>query len=90
MKNFFSIKHLKEVAFLLFLESLMIILCLTMIYRNDVPVSLFNLNALIVSGAILIICSLLDSIKYFNFWVFLSVGTFIYMCFWVLFELTKI
>jgi hypothetical protein len=90
MKNFFSIKHLKEVGFLLFLESLMIVIGLTMIYRNDLPVSLFNLNALIISVVILLISSILYSIKYFNFWTFLSLGTFIYMGFWVIFELTKI
>lgn len=90
MKNFFSVKYLKEVRILLFLESLLITSGLFLIYNSDLPVSLFNLNALIVSGVILLISSLLDSIKYFNFWTFLSVGTFIYICFWVIFELTKI
>lgn len=90
MKNFFSIEYLKQVWVILFLEMLMIMIGVSLINLNNLPVSFFNMNALIVAGSILLISSLLDRVKYFNFWTLFVFGNFIYICWWVIFELTKL
>lgn len=89
MKEFFKLRD-KATLVMIVLEILLVILGLTLINLNNLPVSLFNLNASIVAFVIWGISALLDKKTYYNFCDFSAVFGFAYICFWVIFELTKI
>jgi hypothetical protein len=89
MKEFFKLRD-KGILVMIVLEVLMVLLGVTLINLNNLPVSLFNLNAFIVACVIWGISALLEKKTYYTFWDFLAIIGFVYICFWVLFELTKI
>lgn len=89
MKEFFKIKD-SAVLVIIILELILVILGLTLINLNNLPVSLFNPNSFIIACTIWGISALLDKKTYYTFWDFLATIGFVYICFWVLFELTKI
>lgn len=88
MKNFLSIENFKELKILFILEFIIIALSLVIPWTRELinTVSLFNLNALIISFVIWILCSLLDSKSYFNLANLIASIIFIYGIFWFLFS----
>lgn len=89
MKEFFKLKDI-AVLIIIILELLLVILGLTLINFNNLQLSLFNSNAFIIACTVWGISTLLDRKTYYNFWDFSAVFGFAYICFWVLFELTKV
>ena len=91
MKNFLSIERFKELKILFILEFIIIVLPFLIPWIRELinTVSLFNLNALIVSSAIWFLCSLLDSKRYFNLATLIATVTFTYIIFWFLFSFFK-
>lgn len=89
MKEFFKLRN-KGILVMLVLQVLLVALGLTLINLNNLRVSLFNSNAFIVAFFICGISTLLDKKTYYNFWDFSTVFGFVYICFWIIFELTKL
>jgi hypothetical protein len=92
MKKFFSLEYFYELKTLFILESIILLLLYGLLNTppNDKflePYSLFNIWALVVSIVIWVLSSLIDPKKYFNFFTLLSTGSFMYGCFWFLFEI---
>lgn len=87
MKNFLSIEKFKELKVLFILEILMGLLLVMLIKINKFNLNYWSLKALILSILIWCLSSIFDKERYWNLATLLGIGSYMYLCWWFIFNL---
>lgn len=93
-RQFISIENFKDLKILFILEFLilgmLILLCQTPEYQRFIishELRIFNPFALLITFLTYSLSTLMDPQRYFNLATIISIGSFLYGCFWVMWEL---
>ena len=87
MKNFLSIEKFKELKILFVLEILILLMLTTLITVNKPNINYWDYRALLVSIIVWGFSSIVDKEKYWNLATLLGLGFFMYLSWWVIFNL---
>ena len=90
IKEFFTngFNEIKPLIIIQIIIAILVCLILHTPPNNNLHIH-FNLNALNVSVFVILLCSIIDPKKYFNFWTILVTLNFGYWIFWFLFLVLK-
>lgn len=87
MKKFFSIEKFQELKVLFILEILMGLLLTMLISVNKFDINYWDWKAFIISIGIWSLSSIVDKEKYWNLATLLGTGSFMYLFWWLVFNL---
>lgn len=83
MKEFLSIEKFKQLKYLLILEALIFFLLIFLF--KDINTNLWDWRVFLIVITTWILCSLFDMKKYWNLATLLTMGSYMYLCFYFIF-----
>jgi hypothetical protein len=87
MKDFLSIEKFKELRVLFILEVLIAVLIAMLISVNKLDINYWDIKAFVIAIGIWTLSSIVDKQTYLNLATLLATGSFMYLIWWIIFNL---